>query len=170
MPDPTYWRMGYSYAVQITNWALAMVPHHPVTQQYILNLKRTISQKDSLLQIDPLDITGPPALTAAISAVAQRNEPTLLWDALSARDDGIIGGRGKVIAGDTLILPITGFSPGRGWYQNMGSQSIAHRNARLQHAAIGTWRTLDVKVEYGKLCRVLLGMCKDWKKIPDLAQ
>ena len=166
-PDSTYWRMGYTFSVQVTNWALAMAPHHPVACQFILNLKSTISQhRDDLRAVDPLDITGPPALTASIITVAQREEPSLSWQALTALNGDPVGGRGKVVAGDTLILPITGFNPGRGWFQNMGSQSITHRNARLRHVAAGSWRKRSLKVHYGKVCRVLFGLCKDWKKIP----
>lgn len=166
-PDPTYWRMGYTYPVQLTNWALAMSPHHPVAEQFIATLTPEIrANSDTLLAIDPLDITGPPALTAAVRAVAERDDPLLSWDALSARNGDSRGGHGKVVAGDVLILPITGFSPGRGWFQNMGSQSVTHRNARLFHSAASSWRKADYKVRFGKLCRVALGMCKDWKKIP----
>lgn len=166
-PDPTYWRMGYNFAVQVTNWALAMAPHHPVADQFIVSLRSAISlHRDNLSVVDPLDITGPPALTSAIRSVAQQSCPEFSWDALTGRNGDQPGGRGKVVAGDTLILPITGFNPGRGWFQNMGSQSITHENARLRHAAAGSWRAKDLKVEYGKLCRQLFGLCRDWKKIP----
>ncbi|KAK5123237.1 hypothetical protein LTR85_003436 [Meristemomyces frigidus] len=167
-PDPTYWRMGYTYPIQTTNWALCMAPHHPIANQYLATLNESIwLEGDNLIYVDPLDITGPPALTAAVKAVALREDPELSWNALSGRHGDPVGGRGKVVAGDALILPITGFSPGRGWFHNMGSQSVAHPNARLRHAAVGSWRKIDVKVHYGKLCRVVFGRCKDWKKIPD---
>ncbi|KAK5167115.1 uncharacterized protein LTR77_007845 [Saxophila tyrrhenica] len=165
-PDPTYWRMGYSHPVQVTNWALAMAPHHAVADQFLNTLIEDIRQNSgNLLAIDPLDITGPPALTRAIQAVAHRENPSLSWDSLSANGDPI-GGRGKIVAGDALVLPITGFNPGRGWFQNMGSKSIEHPNARLWHAAAGSWRKMDLKVQVGKLCRSTLGFCRGWRKIP----
>lgn len=168
-PDPTYWRMGYTYPIQTTNWALCMAPHHPIASQFLATLNETIWRENANLpSIDPLDITGPPALTAAVRTVAQSEDSRLEWNALSGRHGDPVGGRGKVVAGDALILPITGFSPGRGWFQNMGSQGITHPNARLRHAAVGSWRKIDVKVHYGKLCRVMFGRCKDWKKIPDV--
>ena len=112
---------------------------------------------------------GPPALTAAIQTVAQEDDPDLSWDALSARNEGNpAGGRGKVIAGDVLILPITGFNPDRGWFQNMGSQSITHPNARLRHAAAGSWRSTDLKVHWGKFCRQAFGFCREWSKISEV--
>lgn len=168
-PDPTYWRMGYTYAVQITNWALAMAPQHPVADEFVHNLKSMIAQNsENLPAVDPLDITGPPALTKAIQAIAHQANPDLSWDELSARNGDPLGGRGKVIAGDVLILPITGFNPGRGWFQNMGSQSIDHPNARLRHAAAGSWRSMDLKVHWGKFCRQAFGMCRGWSKIPEV--
>lgn len=167
-PDTSYWRMGYSHPVQVTNWALAMAPQHPVASQFVSMLRSNITRnEDHLRGIDPLDLTGPPALTTAVRAVAQRDDAGLSWDALSGRNGDPDGGRGKVVAGDALILPITGFSPGRGWFQNMGSKPATHRNARLHHAAAGSWKNMDLKVHYGKLCRQLFGMCKEWKKIPE---
>ena len=123
-PDNTYWRMGYTFPVQITNWASSMAPHHPVAYQFISALRAQITREqasNNLPHVDPLNITGPPALTAAIREVVWQNQPDFDWDALSwRRDDPEIvsgGGRGKVVAGDVLVLPITGFNPGRGWFQ-----------------------------------------------------
>ncbi|KAK4890792.1 hypothetical protein LTR27_010493 [Elasticomyces elasticus] len=168
-PNPSYWRMGYTYPVQINNWALCMAPHHPIANQFLATFNETVMREiNNLPSIDPLDITGPPALTTAIIAVAHGEHPTLSWDALSARNGDPEGGRGKIVAGDVLILPITGFTPGRGRFQNMGSQGLEHTNARLRHAAMGSWRKTDLKVHYGKLCRVVFGRCRDWSKIPDV--
>lgn len=167
-PDPTYWRMGYTYPVQITNWALCMGVHHPIADQFIETLTETLGREENLSAVDPLDITGPPALTTAAKTVAEEETPEFSWNALSCRKYKGKGGRSKVVAGDTLILPITGFNPGRGWFHNMGSQKTTHRNARLRHVAVGSWKKPDPKVHYGKLCRVLFGLCKDWKKIPDV--
>lgn len=167
-PDTTYWRMGYTYPVQVNNWAFCMAPHHPVAYQFLTTFNETVvRERDDLLNVDPLDITGPPALTAAIQAVTRNEDAALSWDAISGRNGDPVGGRGKVVAGDALILPITGFHPGRGRFHNMGSQSLTHINARLQHAAQGSWRKPDLKVHYGKLCRTVFGLCKDWKKIPE---
>jgi len=169
-PDTAYWRMGYSYPVQVTNWAFAMAPHHHSAEQYLLNLQSFVSstQGKSLKAIDPLDITGPPAITKALQDIALEDNPSFDWQTLSGRNGDPPGGIGKIIAGDTLILPITGFNPGRGWLHNMGSRSFGDPNARLKHAAAGSWRAPDLKVHYGKFCRTVLGMCRDWKKIPDV--
>ncbi|KAI9666918.1 MAG: hypothetical protein M1831_001423 [Alyxoria varia] len=166
-PDTdAYWRMGYSYPIQLTNWALAMAPHHPTAQKYLEELGEAIGQNATRLpDIDPLDLTGPPALTRAVKEHAESTSPGFQWGSLSGLNDGP-GGRGKIVANDVLVLPITGFSPGRSWFHNMGSQSVSHPNARLFHAAAGSWRKVSVKVHFGKFCRTFLGMCRDWKKIP----
>ncbi|KAF2724493.1 glycosyltransferase family 32 protein [Polychaeton citri CBS 116435] len=166
-PDSTYWRMGYFFPVQITNWAMALSPLHPAADAYLQALESAIARnRDVLPTIDPLELTGPPALTSAVSTFAKQSRTELSWDALSSRLDDHAGGRGKIVAGDILILPITGFSPGRGRFHNMGSMGFTHQNARLSHAANGSWRKKDLKVEIGKFCRVTLGLCRDWKKIP----
>jgi hypothetical protein len=170
-PSTTFWRMGYSWPVQLTNWAFAMAPHQPAASQYVKNLLAFIKATNvTLSSIDPLDITGPPALTRAVRDLVLQHDPSFDWQSLSARNGDPVGGRGKIVAGDVLVLPITGFNPGRGWYQNMGSQPESHPNARLRHAAAGSWRKKDMKVELGKFCRTAFGMCRDWKKIPDIKE
>lgn len=162
-----YWRAGYSYPVQLTNWALAFAPHHPIAAQFLTHLMEEVDANSTRLEeIDPLQLTGPPALTSAVKNFTMHVDPEVRWEALSGLDDAV-GGRGKIVAGDVLVLPITGFSPGRGSFHNMGSQPITHENARLQHMAQGSWRKADVKVEMGKFCRTFFGQCRDWKKIPD---
>lgn len=167
-PDDTYWRMGYTYPVQITNWALAMAPHHAVADRFLSSLKRRIQEDMKILpRVDPLDITGPPALTRVAKEYTESVESGFSWQSLSSRTDGPPGGRAKIIAGDMLILPITGFSPGRGWIGNMGSRPTDHPEARLQHMAAGSWKNPDFRVSYGKFCRTAFGMCREWSKIPE---
>jgi len=166
-PDDTYWRMGYTFPVQITNWALAMSPHHPVANLFLSSLAARIQTDENILpSIDPLDLTGPPALTQTVKDHTESAESKFSWQSLSSRNDSHPGGRAKIVAGDVLVLPITGFSPGRGRFRNMGSQPTSHPSARLVHLAAGSWRKADVHVTYGKLCRTLFGLCRDWSKIP----
>lgn len=163
----TYWRAGYSYPVQLTNWAFAMAPHHPVAVKFLEQVAGdVVGATTALSKIDPLELTGPPALTRTVKTHCEAADEVFRWDSLSGIGDPI-GGRGKVAAGDVLVLPITAFSPGRGGWNNMGSQSLSHPNARLYHAAAGSWRKMDLKVAAGKLCRTTFGRCKDWSKIPD---
>lgn len=167
-PDDSYWRMGYTFPVQLTNWAMAMAPHHGIADQFLSDLiARIQADVNKLPHIDPLNITGPPALTQVIKEYAESAEPGFIWQSLSSRGSRPPGGRSKVIAGDVLILPITGFSPGRGRFRNMGSQSTTHPSARLQHMAAGSWRKPDLRVHYGKFCRTAFGLCREWSKIAE---
>lgn len=169
-----YWRMGYSYPVQLTQWALASAPEHPLLQRFMNDLSRRLDDVanrnggdlratgayQELKALGPLILTGPVALT-----VTARNWLTeragLRWNALTGLHDG---GRTKVVE-DVMILPITGFSPGRGRYGNMGSRPITDPSARVWHRAQGSWHTFDFKVEYGKFCRTFFGLCKDWSVV-----
>ena len=161
-----YWRAGYTFPVQLTNWAFAFAPHHPVTSAFLQQAAHDIQQRAATLdREDPLEITGPPALTRAVKAYTESVEKDFRWEGVSCLDDAP-GGRGKVVAGDILVLPITGFSPGRGKFNNMGSQPFDHPNARLAHAAAGNWRKFSLKVEAGKACRTVLGQCRNWSKVP----
>lgn len=161
-----YWRAGYTYPVQLTNWAFAMAPHHPAASLFLKQVEQDIKDRAATLaREDPLDLTGPPAFTKAIKQYTEEVEQDFRWEGVSCLHDSV-GGRGKVVAGDILVLPITGFSPGRGKYNNMGSQSLDHPNSRLFHAAQGSWRKVNLKVTAGKLCRTVFGGCKDWSKAP----
>ncbi|KAL5353074.1 hypothetical protein ACLOAV_001104 [Pseudogymnoascus australis] len=171
----THWRMGYFFPIQLTQWALASAPNHPVLNRFLANFKTRVAELSTpfkgnltamaesgvLAKEDPLKLTGPEAITTA--AMQQLKEDAgLRWEALTGLQDG---GRSKAV-GDTIILPITAFSPGRTSYGNMGSKPVTDKDARLQHRAQGSWRKKDMTVEMGKLCRTVLGMCRDWSKVP----
>jgi hypothetical protein len=162
-----YWRAGYIYPVQVTNWAFAIAPHHPITIRFINQVTEDVfNSTESLARIDPLELTGPPAFTRTLIAHCATDDATFRWEGITGAAE-TDGGRGKVVAGDILILPVTGFSPGRGRYNNMGSMPLNHWNARLYHAAAGSWRKMDLKVQVGKACRTFFGACREWSKIPE---
>lgn len=49
----------------------------------------------------------------------------------------------------------------------MGSKPTTDHSARVFHAFQGSWRgSLDLRLEYGKLCRTFLGRCRHWSKTP----
>lgn len=116
----SFWRMGYSYPVQLTQWSLASAQHHPVLDVFLANFRRrfqsivedtneldplTVNLENMRLEnADPLELSGPVAITEA--AMAHLSSKTgLRWQALSGLSDG---GRSKLVD-DVLILPITGF-------------------------------------------------------------
>jgi hypothetical protein len=112
----SFWRMGYNYPVQLTQWALASTANNAVLNRFLHNFKtqiKEITQNEhanatsiinTLQKLDPIELTGPAAITAATKQYLEETEG-LRWQALSGLDDG---GRSKVVS-DTLILPITGF-------------------------------------------------------------
>ncbi|PTB81763.1 glycosyltransferase family 32 protein [Trichoderma longibrachiatum ATCC 18648] len=162
-----YWRMGYTYPVQLTQWALASSPGHPALGLFMENLRAEVrlEKKEAAgggnSRADPLTRTGPAAVTRATMQWLEREVQDFRWDSLTGLHDG---GRSKLVQ-DVLILPITGFSPGRGSYGNMGSKPITHPDARLVHHALGSWKKFDWTVEYGKFCRTAFGLCRDWTKV-----
>ncbi|KAG5955252.1 hypothetical protein E4U58_007166 [Claviceps cyperi] len=171
-PDTNqYWRMGYSYPVQLTNWAMASARQHPILYRFMDQLQSKLDiEKQEALQAptgrrtkghDPLTSTGPAALTEGTMSWLNK-QIGLRWNAVTGLKDG---GRAK-LASDVLILPMTGFSPGRGKYGNMGSRPYSDPDARLAHHAMGSWHKFDAVVEYGKFCRTVFGMCKNWSKVP----
>ncbi|KAL3472478.1 hypothetical protein BJX99DRAFT_272886 [Aspergillus californicus] len=173
-----YWRAGYFFPVQLTQWSFAWAPGHPILELFIDRLRATMrdatkvaalnnqpllpeaSSQFDLRDIDPVNLTGPIAFTDSVRSWLDM-KTDLRWNALSGLDDG---GVSKVVE-DILVLPITGFSPGRGRYANMGSKPITDPSARLYHHAEGSWRKISLKVEYGKVCRKLFGLCRDWSKV-----
>ncbi|KAL3457299.1 glycosyl transferase [Aspergillus heterothallicus] len=168
-----YWRMGYTYPVQLTQWSFAWAPDHPILQLFLDNLAATLQDISSkhdgnlrslaaqreLSNMDALTLTGPAAFTVAVRRWLEATN-RLRWNALSTNPD-----RSKLV-GDVLVLPITGFSPGRGRYGNMGSKPTSDPSARLIHHGQGSWKKTSLLVEYGKFCRTFFGRCKDWSKVP----
>ncbi|KAK1241884.1 hypothetical protein MKX07_007707 [Trichoderma sp. CBMAI-0711] len=177
--DPSsnaYWRMGYTYPIQLTQWALASSPGHPALDQFMDSLRAEVRlEKENVMgggdddddvgngnsRADPLTRTGPAAVTLATIQWLEREVQDFRWNSLTGLKDG---GKSKLVQ-DVLILPITGFSPGRGIYGNMGSKPISHPDARLVHHALGSWKKFDWLVEYGKFCRTAFGLCRDWTKV-----
>lgn len=118
-PDTdTYWRMGYNFPVQLTQWALASAPQHPILKRFISNFTarvkelgrpyggniRATASAGVLSKEDPLQLTGPEAITVAAKEWLE-DENDLRWNALTGLVDG---GRSKAV-GDTIIFPITAF-------------------------------------------------------------
>lgn len=180
LPDTDkYWRMGYTYPVQLTQWALASAPQNPILDILLSNFGTRMAhlaqpyqnspslaaQNNAFKFEDPLTLTGPAAITLATQSYLAL-PPTSLVDftSLTGLEDG---GRSKAV-GSTMIFPITAFSPGRGngTWENMGSKPLTDKDARVWHRAQGSWKHFDIQVELGKLCRTMLGGCREWTKVP----
>jgi hypothetical protein len=108
--------MGYNFPVQLTQWALAGAPGHPIFNRFLTTFARrmrelaepyqgdlALAASAGAFKEDPLKLTGPEAITEATMSWLQENAG-LRWNALTGLEDG---GRSKAV-GDTVILPITG--------------------------------------------------------------
>lgn len=110
--------MGYTYPVQLTQWALASASGHPVLLRFMETLQRklddvanrnggsltAVEAVKELRHIGPVSLTGPVAVTdAAIAWLGAK--VGLRWNAVTGLLDG---GRSKLVE-DVLVLPITGF-------------------------------------------------------------
>jgi len=114
-----YWRMGYNYPIQVTQWALASAPNHPILKKFISDFAAQVEEirrpfkgdakatKNAIYRVDPIVLTGPAAVTLAAMEYLEK-EKELRWDALTGLVDH---GRSKAV-GDTLIFPITAFRYG----------------------------------------------------------
>lgn len=171
----TYWRSGYVFPIQITQWAFASAPRHPILSRFMDNFFDYMSGNQTTTQgDDPIARTGPAAVTLATKSLLE-DRINFRWNSLTGLTDG---GKSKLVE-DTLILPITAFrfvlhvflsisklilrSPGRGW-KSMGSKPITDPDARLLHHFKGSWRHSSLEVEYGKFCRTVFGLCRNWPK------
>jgi mannosyltransferase OCH1-like enzyme len=121
-----YWRMGYTYPVQLTQWALASKPGHAILQRFMDTLSQRLIDIASrnegnitspkaikeLQHIGPVSLTGPVAVTNATKNLLSE-QVGLRWNSLSGLFDG---GQSKLVR-DVLILPITAFryAPGDFW-------------------------------------------------------
>lgn len=97
--------MGYEYPIQITQWAFASAPKHPVLSRFMDNFYNYMSGNQTTAQDDdPIARTGPAAVTLATKAWLEERIG-FRWNSLTGVSDG---GKSKLIE-DVLILPITGF-------------------------------------------------------------
>ncbi|KAK5047601.1 hypothetical protein LTR84_006698 [Exophiala bonariae] len=113
-----YWRMGYSYPIQLTQWTLASKPGHDVLLRFMDTLSQQLddvaSRNDGSLRsseavkelehIGPVSLTGPVAVTNATMTLLSE-QVGLRWNSLTGLEDG---GQSKLVR-DVLILPITAF-------------------------------------------------------------
>jgi alpha 1,6-mannosyltransferase len=115
--------MGYTYPIQLTQWALASSPGHPALDQFMDNLRAEVRlEKENAMgggddddddddvgngnsRADPLTRTGPAAVTLATIQWLARESQDFRWNSLTGLKDG---GKSKLVQ-DVLILPITGF-------------------------------------------------------------
>lgn len=65
-----------------------------------------------------------------------------------------------------LCATLTLHSPSHGSRNDvMGRKPMTDPGARLCHHGTGLWKSFDPVGEYGKFCRRLFGLCRDWPRI-----
>jgi alpha 1,6-mannosyltransferase len=100
-----YWRQSYTYHQQLSQWAFAAAPQHPVFSQYMDNLRNYTEDNETAAQNSgPLKRTVPAAVTFATKSWLE-DSLGFRWTSITDVKDG---GKSKLVD-DTLILPITGF-------------------------------------------------------------
>ncbi|KAF5706589.1 ankyrin repeat domain-containing protein [Fusarium mundagurra] len=142
-----YWRRSYTYPQQLSQWAFAAAPQHPVFERYMANLRNYTSDNETAAQnSDPLKRTGPAAVTLATKSWLE-DHVGFRWTSLTGVNDG---GKSKLVE-DILILPITGFHPSHGSRNDiMGRKPKTDPAARLCHHGTGLWKHFNFVGEYGK--------------------
>lgn len=108
--------MGYNFPVQLTQWALASEPQHPILDRYLNTFAKRVEEVaapykgdltaalGALKEEDPIMLTGPGAITIATKDWL-KEKTGLRWNSVTGLKDG---GRSKAIGG-TVIFPITAF-------------------------------------------------------------
>ena len=116
-PDTSQFRrLDYVHPLQLTNWALAAAPGHPLLSRFRDDIRdriqlvaernggpETLATKQELTDIGPLRLTGPAAITASTKGWLDETM-TLRWYSLTGLYDG---GKNELVH-DVLFLPITG--------------------------------------------------------------
>ncbi|KAF5535051.1 ankyrin repeat domain-containing protein [Fusarium mexicanum] len=148
-----YWRRSYTYPQQLSQWAFAAAPQHPVFERYMDNLRYCTRDNETAAQnSDPLKRTGPAAVTLATKSWLE-DDVDFRWTSLTGVKDG---GKSKLVE-DILILPITGFHPSHGSRNDlMGRKPITDPAARLCHHGTGLWKHFNFVGEYGKAAKTNL--------------
>ncbi len=105
-----YWRAGYGFSTQLTNWALAMAPHHPIATRFQDAVRNDVEEgeKDGTLMVAyAVDLTGPVMITRVVSKwLAEATG--LRWAGVTGLDTNRRKSVAKIVE-DVLILPEVGF-------------------------------------------------------------
>ncbi|KAF8341472.1 uncharacterized protein EI90DRAFT_3116589 [Cantharellus anzutake] len=164
-----YWRAGYGFPTQLTNWALAMAPHHPIATRFQDTVREDVEEEEkegTLMTAYAVDLTGPVMVTRVVSRWLA-DTAGLRWMAVTSLDFRSSAPPSKIVE-DVLILPKSGFHPSASkipFFRGFNDPA-----ARLTHYAQGSWRKFNPHVEFGKFCRTFFGLCRDWGKEPPIIQ
>ncbi|KAJ3074846.1 membrane-bound alpha-1,6- mannosyltransferase Initiation-specific [Quaeritorhiza haematococci] len=116
--------------LQFVQWTLAAVPDHPILQNVVSRIltKITTSTNSDLTSTSVMELTGPAIWTDTIYDYMKQNGHE--WKEFRFMTEARM-------VNDTLILPITGFSP-----ENYGmyARGVGDPQARVRHLFYGSWK------------------------------
>ena len=139
-PDREDWAEWYARRIQFCQWTIRSKPGHPILQEVVARITdMTIQMKDEgrLTKHEDaklvLEHTGPGIWTDAVFAYF--NDPEYFnTSSKNVTNSDFFNLREPKRMGDTVVLPITSFSPGIG---HMGAESAQHPLAFVRHAFSG---------------------------------
>ncbi len=145
-PDRPDWANWYSRRIQFCQWTIQSKAGHPVLRDIVAKittetLRRqragTLNEKDD----NVVEWTGPAIWTDTIFDYFNNPQHyTILPGQGNITWEDFTGMKAPKKVGDTIVLPITSFSPGQ---KTMGSEEIDHPMAYVQHyfegKSLGEW-------------------------------
>jgi alpha 1,6-mannosyltransferase len=141
-PDREDWAQWYSRRIQFCQWTIQAKPGHPALRNIVANItEETLKRKaEGRLTKDTKNIvefTGPALWTDTIFSFF--NDPEYFDMSTSKGNitwEKFTGIRAAKKVGDTIVLPITSFSPG---VQQMGAGEDDDPMAFVKHNFEGTY-------------------------------
>ncbi|KAJ6107814.1 hypothetical protein N7523_009137 [Penicillium sp. IBT 18751x] len=145
-PDRPDWHEWYSRRLQFCQWTIVSKPGHPILRDMVayvteeaLRMKRLGILKSGKMDKTIMEFTGPGAWTDAVFRYFNNPE----YFDIKPGDKNVTyedfsGQKVHRKVGDTVVLPITSFSPGVG---QMGAGSTDDEMAFVKHNFGGTWKT-----------------------------
>ncbi|KAL2914369.1 alpha-1,6-mannosyltransferase Och1 [Polyrhizophydium stewartii] len=124
------WPVWFARSLQICQWTIASAPGHRVLHRAASAAVHALREEmtDGNADIDVIETTGPALWTDVVLAdLAERG--------IGRKDLRDLDH--TVAVGDVVVVPITGFSPGR---ESMGSRNMRDPEARVFHSFMGSWK------------------------------
>ncbi|UJR29836.1 hypothetical protein I4U23_017379 [Adineta vaga] len=133
--DANFWDIlqgDYVRQIQFVQWTIVAAPGHPILYEIVKRIAdmSSIMKDEKLNNRLILEWTGPGIWTDVIKNYLEIKYKFSLKQLKNLQEE-------ILIENDIFILPITGFSPG---IKRMGSKSIHHSQAKVQHLFVGSWK------------------------------
>lgn len=144
-PDREDWAQWYARRIQFCQWTIHSKPGHPVLREIVAKItEETLRRKHTGTLDLPntkergsqiMDWTGPGIWTDSVFGYFNDKLKSGLFYPVTWQNFSALTEPYKV--SDTLVLPITSFSPG---VDTMGAQSESHPLAFVKHNFEGSWK------------------------------